>query len=158
MQVQAYRLAIEQHRNFQLRVPVNINTAQFTQHDSGAAAPGSAAQQPPDPARRRSLGGGMRYIRFQFRSVSSVASHMAPAAVSVPPVLMSSADGPTCYYWATVDLPGPGSLRDEQGLADGSMQVQRSGSAGLGGSAGSGAVAARRSHGVSSCYFGGGTA
>lgn len=55
-------------------------------------------------ARRRSIG-GMRYIRFQFRSVGSVGSHMAPA-VSVPPALVSMER--TNYYWGTVDVPTAG--------------------------------------------------
>jgi len=188
LQVQAYKLAIEQHRNFELRVPANVNmrnsfykdvneamlhsssgslgppgstdgmmtlqgtggpppqqqqqgpmhgvrgwgsnAADNSQQSQGAVAAGgeNAKQQAPDackcsPAvvaamaaaaercgshvgdvqpRRRSIGGGMRYIRFQFRSVASVGSHMAPA-VSVPPALVSV--DRTNYYWATVDVP-----------------------------------------------------
>jgi hypothetical protein len=194
LQVQAYKLAIEQHRNFELRVPANVTVpANFTAEallntSSGsigqpgntdgmfalpAAAGGPAAAQqgpmhgvrgwgngnaaaadatssaaPPasdssgkqqqqqqqsaedaanshlaavvaataaaaershaphgeQQARRRSIG-GMRYIRFQFRSVSSVGSHMAPA-VSVPPALVSM--DRTNYYWGTVDVPMAG--------------------------------------------------
>jgi hypothetical protein len=184
--VQAYQLAIEQHRNFELRVPANVNltttflnNAEALLHSSsgsiglpgsmdgllalpGAQQPASAAQQgsmhgvrgwgngagaescgTPQKAaaaaaadlskqqwsegggnlaavvaaaaaaaerahpqselqpHRRSIG-GMRYIRFQFRSVSSVGSHMAPA-VSVPPALVS-VDRQN-YYWGTVDVP-----------------------------------------------------
>jgi hypothetical protein len=186
-QVQAYKLAIEQHRNFELRVPANVNlataflnNAEALLHSSSGsvglagsmdgllALPGtqqqpSTAQQGPSmhgvrgwgsgaaadscstpqqaaaaaaaelskqqwsegcgnlaavvaasaaaaerahppsehQPRRRSIG-GMRYIRFQFRSVSSVGSHMAPA-VSVPPALVSV--DRTNYYWGTVDVP-----------------------------------------------------
>jgi hypothetical protein len=186
-QVQAYNLAIEQHRNFELRVPANVSmpNSYFAQaeallHSStgsfgkpgsmdgmlalaaGAQQQQQQQQQPPSKnaysdwgsfcgtaagsdtqqqpaacngakqpsadansqlaavvaataaaversqpphgehqARRRSIG-GMRYIRFQFRSVSSVGSHMAPA-VSVPPALVSM--DRTNYYWGTVDIP-----------------------------------------------------
>jgi hypothetical protein len=180
--VQAYQLAIEQHRNFELRVPANVavptsmySTADVLRRSSSGSAgqPGSmdgmlplsasgqqqqqqqqqqkamhgvrgwvedTAQQqqqgstdgtkqqpaadscshlmsviaataavaerthpayPDTQARRRSIG-GMRYIRFQFRSIASVGSHMAPA-VSVPPALVSMER--TNYYWATVDVP-----------------------------------------------------
>lgn len=182
MQVQAYQLAIEQHRNFELRVPANVATvpsmvynAEALRHSSSGSTghPGSTdgmltlstsgqqqqqqqqkamhgvrgwvedaaqhqQQQPGSTdgtkqqpaadscahlmsviaataavaerthphlsetqARRRSIG-GMRYIRFQFRSIASVGSHMAPA-VSVPPALVSM--DRTNYYWATVDVP-----------------------------------------------------
>jgi hypothetical protein len=183
-QVQAYNLAIEQHRNFELRVPANVSmpnsyfaqaeallhssTGSFGKPGSMDGMPALTAgaqqqQQPPSKqaysdwgsfcgtaagsdtqqqaaacngakqpsadansqlaavvaaataaaversqpphgehqARRRSIG-GMRYIRFQFRSVSSVGSHMAPA-VSVPPALVSM--DRTNYYWGTVDIP-----------------------------------------------------
>jgi hypothetical protein len=220
MQVQAYQLAIEQHRNFELRVPVNANipgglnsnnpeallhsgSGSFRQtgsadgplsltslpgakaqqgamhgvrswgsssRDSGrepgsstgtpqqqaaaadAAGPQSPQQQqqavelsaqqaavlaataaaaershPPhgDVApRRRSIGGGMRYIRFQFRSVSSVGSHMAPA-VSVPPALVSMER--TNYYWGTVDMPASSNQGDSSdwqgGYTFGASQV-----------------------------------
>ena len=186
-QVQAYNLAIEQHRNFELRVPANVimpnsyfaqaeallhsSTGSFGKPGSmdgmlaltaGAQQQQQQQQQPPSKnaysdwgsfcgtaagsdtqqqpaacngakqpsadansqlagvvaataaaversqpphgehqARRRSIG-GMRYIRFQFRSVSNVGSHMAPA-VSVPPALVSM--DRTNYYWGTVDIP-----------------------------------------------------
>lgn len=186
--MQAYKLAIEQHRNFELRVPANatppanfMSSAEALLNSSSgsigqpghmdgmfalpAAAGGPAQQQGPmhgvrgwangnaadtsgsaapqlaaesgkqqraeeaakdhlaavvaataaaaershaahgeQQARRRSIG-GMRYIRFQFRSVGSVGSHMAPA-VSVPPALVSMER--TNYYWGTVDVPTAG--------------------------------------------------
>lgn len=201
VQIQAYNLAIEQHRNFELRVPANVNASSsafkdahealmrsnsgstghagsvdstsqsLAQHGSGGPQQGpmhgvrgwmsgntdSSSQQQLQPAAaavageagskqqlqepqqqanaaviaataaatertaqlhgdhassscRRSFGGGMRYIRFQFRSVASVGSHMTPA-VSVPPALVS-ADRAN-YYWATVDVPTSGSLGDQ---------------------------------------------
>lgn len=208
--MQAYKLAIEQHRNFELRVPANVNltpsflnNAEALLHSSnsssglpasvdgvlalpGAQQQASAAQQGPmqgvggwgngagtdscstpqqaaaaaaaelnkqlwsdgcgnlaavvaasaaaaerahppseHQARRRSIG-GMRYIRFQFRSISSVGSHMAPA-VSVPPAL-DSVDR-TNYYWGTVDVPNSsvhgGDMGDPQqsGYTFGMMQA-----------------------------------
>lgn len=202
LQVQAYKLAIEQHRNFELRVPANVtvpanfpSSAEALLHSSsgsvgqpgsmdgmfampaggqgtsaqqgpmhgvrgwgnGNAANGSGTPQPADSskqqwgegsgnlaavvaataaaaershpppsefqARRRSIG-GMRYIRFQFRSVSSVGSHMAPA-VSVPPALVSV--DRTNYYWGTVDIPASSvhgeHLNDLGGYTFGVMQA-----------------------------------
>lgn len=142
-QVQAYRLAVEQRRNFELRIPCNIGGSHSIQHSSdqtesqagststtsnyssshagflsnshatapwGGVLPSSnldsigvnaerserktvmfagGCNGAVEPSRRRSISvGGMRYVRFQFRSVSSVASHMAPA-ISIPPALMN---------------------------------------------------------------------
>jgi hypothetical protein len=56
-----------------------------------------------EASRRRSIGGNMRYVRFQFRSISSAASHMMPH-VSIPPALLSQ-DTNSNFYWATVDIP-----------------------------------------------------
>lgn len=83
------------------------------QQPAGAAASsaGQQAQIQQQTSRRRSIGGGMRHIRFQFRSVSSVGSHMAPA-VSVPPALVSM--DRTNYYWATVDAPHASTHGDHQ--------------------------------------------
>jgi len=55
-----------------------------------------------DGSRRRSVE-RVRCVRFQFRSVSSVASHMAPA-ISIPPALASS-DSEHNFYWSTADIP-----------------------------------------------------
>lgn len=172
--MQAYKLAIEQHRNFELRVPANISMptsyyahAEAMMHSSSgsmgqlgsstdgmpaaAGGSGSGTQPGPDPnsqlaavvaataaamershpslqpqadyqSRRRSIG-GMRYIRFQFRSVSSVGSHMAPA-VSVPPALVSM--DRTNYYWGTVDIPASsvhGEHMAEMGYTFGPAQL-----------------------------------
>lgn len=135
LQVQAYRLAVEQRRNFELRIPCNSG-GNYNQHShdqlllqtcsltsnlastnsnlaawSGAYAGASAANNADSPAnvaervdkkaksvaggyngpmessRRRSIS-GMRYVRFQFRSVSSMASQMGPA-ISIPPALLN---------------------------------------------------------------------
>ena len=65
----------------------------------------------------------MRYIRFQFRSIASVGSHMAPA-VSVPPALVSM--DRTNYYWATVDAPAASLQGEEaQGYTFGHLQASR---------------------------------
>ncbi|WIA41989.1 hypothetical protein OEZ86_009290 [Tetradesmus obliquus] len=68
-----------------------------------------------EASRRRSIGGSMRYVRFQFRSISSAASHMTPA-VSIPPALLSQ-DTRSNFYWATVDIPSAASTHggDEAG-------------------------------------------
>eukprot|EP00878_Enallax_costatus_P013965 GHUV01014604.1.p1 GENE.GHUV01014604.1~~GHUV01014604.1.p1 ORF type:complete len:586 (+),score=141.50 GHUV01014604.1:545-2302(+) len=158
-QVQAYRLAVEQRRNFELRIPCNIGgsvSVTVHSHDQQVSQAGSAASNHSsshlgflssshaaapwssvspssnldstgataerserkavsfaggcngaiEPSRRRSIS-GMRYVRFQFRSVSSVASHMAPA-ISIPPALMNR-DTENNYYWATVDVPSAAS-------------------------------------------------
>jgi hypothetical protein len=68
-----------------------------------------------EATRRRSIGGNMRYVRFQFRSIASAASHMMPV-VSVPPALLSQ-DTNSNFYWATVDIPSTASAHggDEAG-------------------------------------------
>lgn len=162
-QVQAYRLAVEQRRNFELRIPcstaatatgtggtTNTYGGSTDALNCGSTASNASGPLPGLPAwggnpggsnfdasnssfgsivpplagggsysggdsRRRSLGAAQpRYVRFQFRSVSSVASHMAPA-VSIPPTLMSS-DGHN-YYWSTVDVPAPAIAGAEDGGA-----------------------------------------
>lgn len=144
LQVQAYRLAVEQRRNFELRIPFNSGSSySYHSHEqmmlqtcsltsniastcsnlmasglptahsgtwSGTFAAGTStannvgsaanntdkkavsfageAGAPAEPTRRRSIGGGMRYVRFQFRSVSSMASQIGPA-ISIPPALLN---------------------------------------------------------------------
>jgi hypothetical protein len=61
-----------------------------------------------EASRRRSIGGNMRYVRFQFRSISSAASHMMPS-VSIPPALLSQDSNSSNFYWATVDFPSAAS-------------------------------------------------
>jgi hypothetical protein len=68
-----------------------------------------------EATRRRSIGGNMRYVRFQFRSIASAASHIMPV-VSIPPALLSQ-DTNSNLYWATVDIPSAASAHggDEAG-------------------------------------------
>eukprot|EP00775_Hariotina_reticulata_P003798 gene3798-4055_t len=147
-QVQAYQLAVEQRRNFEIRVPCNVSGASSlgfnhsfnqdlqstpTSKDSNSGQlpqvwqsnfPGctgwggfggdggnSASLLPPtassslnlQEAKRRSIAANMRCVRFQFRSVVSVACRMAPA-ISIPPALAAD-DNEHNYYWATADIP-----------------------------------------------------
>jgi hypothetical protein len=146
--VQAYQLAVEQRRNFEIRVPCCVggssnlgfshsinqelqstptsresNSSQLPQawqsnfpgctgwggfggdgSNSGSLLPpvGSSSHNSQE-ARRRNIAANMRYVRFQFRSVVSVACRMAPA-ISIPPALAAD-DTEHNYYWSTADIP-----------------------------------------------------
>eukprot|EP00882_Tetradesmus_deserticola_P009289 GHRQ01009800.1.p1 GENE.GHRQ01009800.1~~GHRQ01009800.1.p1 ORF type:complete len:518 (+),score=202.99 GHRQ01009800.1:1172-2725(+) len=74
---------------------------------------------PPESVRRRSIGGSMRHVRFQFRSINSAASHIMPV-VSIPPLLLDENNSNSNFYWATVDVPAAASAH---GGEDGSTFV-----------------------------------
>eukprot|EP00879_Flechtneria_rotunda_P005240 GHRR01005525.1.p1 GENE.GHRR01005525.1~~GHRR01005525.1.p1 ORF type:complete len:858 (+),score=281.24 GHRR01005525.1:849-3422(+) len=172
-QVQAFKLAVEQRRNFELRVPLfsghpptpqlicvpdgepipsapatsnassvgalnqgsnaTANSSMQRQHLLNGQRNGSKALAPlqstsfigqENATRRRSIG-GFRYVRFQFRSVSSCAMTMSPS-VSIPPALMNR-DKATNFYWGTVDVAAPGSLQgdnDHSGYHSSSINAQ----------------------------------